>query len=262
MLSAEDLDAACVPLLEQLRVRRVVSAEQLADVTPTDYSDPYAWLSCYGQLRAWLSAAQPPRSDTAHDEADALVTRALREASISVPEAGDDISVYPKSFEGLLQLHVLSVQLDRLTARLSALLADGTPLDAVDTAVDIAVAISYVQQLIVWAWTAPGRGLPFAATESAPVVPAYVRAMGPADCLYVARAVTAFSEQLVALQILVDPTPSSAGDRRPSWAALFEALGAESHIDPRELAVTHSLGKVLSMTRLASDRLRPRTEDR
>jgi hypothetical protein len=252
---AEDLDGACTPLLAQLRARRVVSEEQLAATVPTDHTDAYAWLSCYGQLRVWL--VQVPAEATEHAQADALVTRALRDAPVLLPQIGDGIAVYPKSFETLLQLHVLNVQMDRLTARLAQLTSDGAPIDAVDTVVGVATATAYVQQLIAWAWCTPGSGLPFAATEAQPVVPAWVVALTPSELLAIAQAAHAFLETLGALQALIDPIPARDGGRRPSWSALFEAMGAEVHADPRELAVTYSLGKVLAMTRLASDRLRP-----
>ncbi len=255
MLSAADLDGACAPLLTQLRARRVVSEDQLTAVVPTDHSDVYAWLSCYGQLRAWLVTAVARTDDQA--TADALVTASLREVAIPVPGL-DGVAVYPKSLEGLLQIKVLDAQLDRLVARLVSVIGDDASLMEVDSGVQLVGAVSYVTQLLAWAWTSNTRGLPFAATDDDPTVPASVQAMGPRELLAIAEAAQGFTSSLAACQVLIDQTPSRDGGRRPSWAAFFEAVGAQTHIDPTELAVTHSLSKVLALAYLASDRQRPR----
>lgn len=254
-LTAADLDAACAPLADQVRTRRVVAPSVLEQATPTTHDDPWAWVSYYGQLRAWL--AMPAVTEDAHAAADALVTRAITDSPVPVPEAGEGLVVYPKSFATLSQLHILSLQLDRFTARVADLTADGTPLEALDAAVDVITACSYVQQLVCWAWLTPGPGLPWDVGDAHPVVPEAIQTLTPTAAMRIAAAVGTFAEQLVALQHLIDPTPAREGGRRPSWSGLFEALGAEAHVDPRDLAVTYSLGKVLAMTRLAGERLRP-----
>lgn len=252
-LTAEDLDAACVPLLDQVRVRRLASDAEVAALVPATHDDVWAWLTCYGQLRAWL--ARPVETADDHAAADALVTRAITEAPIVVAEVPGAV-VYPKSFATLAQLHILALQLDRFTAAVQQRTAADATLDDLDDAVNVITACTYVQQLLLWAWITPGPGLPWAVEEAQPEVPVHVQNLSASDAMHIARAVTAFDGQLAALQVLLDPVPVSRGGRRPSWSALFEALGAEAHIDPRDLAVTHSLGKVLAMTRLASERLR------
>lgn len=254
MLSAADLDQACLPLLEQLRVRRVVSAAELADITPADHSDAYAWLSCYGQCRAWLASSKGEGNDEA--EADALVMSALREVAMPV-DGLDGIAVYPKSLEGMLQIKVLDAQLDRLVAGLIGMIGDDATLKEVDSGVQLATTVAYVMQLLAWAWTSEGHSLPFKATDAQPVVPEHIVALTPAQLLAITQAAHQFSASLAACQALIDPTPARDGGKRPSWAGFFEAVGAQTHIDPRELAVSHSLAKVLAMAYLASDRQRP-----
>jgi hypothetical protein len=257
-LSPADLDAACTPLIDQVRARRLVSDGELTALVPTTHEDVWAWLHCYGQLRVWLANPKATGPDT-EAVADALVTAAIREVAIPVPGL-DGVSVYPKSLEGMLQLRVLDAQLGRLTAALVRAIGDDAAMIEIDGGVQLATATSYVMQLLAWAWTSPGHGLPFAAHEAMPVVPAHVQAWTPADLLAITQAAHEFTASLVAVQELVDPVPVSDGGRRRSWAAFFEAVGASTHIDPRELAVSHSLAKVLSMAYLANDRLRPRDQ--
>jgi hypothetical protein len=258
MLSAADLDGACTPLLAQLRARRVVSDAQLAEVVPTDHSDDYAWLSCYGQLRVWLAGGVPKDDDQA--AADALVTSALRDVPIPV-DGVEGLFVYPKSLEGMLQIMVLDAQLDRLVARLVAAIGEDASLLEVDTGVQLVNSVSYAMQLLAWAWTSEGYGLPFKASDPVPTVPEPITALGPEELLAITRAAHEFGARLAACQTLIDPTPVRNGGKRPSWAAFFEALGAQTHIDARELAVSHTLTKVLSLAYLASDRQRPRTDE-
>jgi hypothetical protein len=252
-LSVADLEAACLPLTEQVRVRRVVPPSELEEATPTDHEDPWVWLHFYGRLRAWLAIPAPQVDEQAR--ADALVTAALREVAIPVPGV-DGLSVYPKSLEGMLQLRILDAQLDRLVARLMALINDGT-LTELDAGLQLTTATTYVMHLLAWAWTFDGKGLPWKATDPQPLVPEHISALGPAELLAITQAAHEFGASLAACQTLVDPLPVRDGGKRPSWAAFFEAVGAQTHIDPKELAVTHSLAKVLSMAYLASDRQRP-----
>ncbi|MCC7055691.1 MAG: hypothetical protein IT355_20640 [Gemmatimonadaceae bacterium] len=252
-LSAATLDAVCAPLAEQVRRRRIVPAEQLIDATPADYSDPYAWLTYYGQLRAWL--AKPLPQNDAEASADELVTAAIREAPLPVSGL-DGFAVYPKSFETMLQLKVLDAQLDRLVARLMRMIGDDATLIEIDSGIQLASAVTYVTQLIVWTWTSEGAGLPFRPTDSEPIVPERIVALTPAELLAISHAAHQFGASLAACQELIDPVPVRDGGKRASWAAFFEAVGAQTHLDPRELAVTHSITKVLSMAYLASDRLR------
>lgn len=260
-LSAADLDAACVLLVEQVRVRRVVTPSELADATPTTHDDVWAWLHFYGKLRTWLERGASA-TETTEAEQDALVTAALREVPIPV-EGVDGLHVYPKSFEGMLQLQVLDAQLDRLTARLVAMVGDEASLSMIDgSGVQLANAVSYVTKLLAWAWTSEGYGLPFKATDPEPQPPDHITALGPAALLAITQAAHQFTRSIAACQALIDPTPAREGGRRPSWAAFFEALGSQTHIDARELAVSHSLSKVISLAHLAADRQRPaRSED-
>lgn len=253
MITAEELDQLCVPLADQLRIRRLVSPDELANALPSNHDDAYAWLSAYGQLRVWLARAKPRDDDQA--AADTLVTGAMREAPLPVPGV-DELMVYPKSFEGLLHIRVLDTQLDRLVSHLVNALRDEATFLEVDQGVQLATTVSYVIQLLAWAWTTPGPGLPFAAAEPQPVVPQHIQDLGPAELLAVTQAAHQFVAGIVACQTLIDATPTRDGGRRPSWAAFFEAVGAATHIDPRELAVSHSLAKVLSMAYIANDRLR------
>lgn len=252
MLDAAAIELLCVPLMEAVRARRLVPITTLADATPEPAADAVAWLQWYGQLRAWLAVA--PVADSEHASADARVMRAIREAPVAI--AGTSRAVHAKSFTTYVQLHVLSLQLDRLTARLAHLSEDTVPLEAMDRVVDVATAVTYVQHLIAWIWLAPGPGMPFDAQDPAPVVPPEITALTPEDLLQIAQAIGVFAEDLAALQQLVSAAAPDGATRRPSWSGLFEAVGAEWHIDARELAVTHSLGKVLALTRLAADRLR------
>lgn len=52
-----DLAAVCLPLIEQVRLRRIVPEADLTAIVPPDHSDPWAWMQCYGQLRAWLAVS-------------------------------------------------------------------------------------------------------------------------------------------------------------------------------------------------------------
>jgi hypothetical protein len=261
-LTAADLDVACSPLLAQLRARRVVSEAELTAIVPVDHEDAYAWLSCYGQLRAWVSGAGSGVTADSHDQADALVARSLRQAPVPLPEIGNGSwAVYDKSFQTLTHLLILDAQLNRLTARLVALTADGTTLDQIDDGLPVAEAVAYVTHLIVWTWITPGAGLPFDARDPAPVVPESVSTLSSLELLHIHRAIATFAQQTAALQVLIDPIAARDNGRRPSWSGLFESLGAEAHVDPGELAVTYGLNKVLAMTRLAGDRHRPVERD-
>jgi hypothetical protein len=253
MLDVAAIEAVCVPLMEEARARRVVSPTALAEATPEITDDAYRWLNFYGQLRVWLTAPATVVDEQAR--ADALVTAALREVAIPVPGV-DGLSVYPKSLEGMLHLRMLDAQLDRLVARLVTLMSDGT-LREIDEGLQLTTATTYVMHLLAWAWTSEGYGLPFKPTDPEPVVPAHIAALGPAELLAITQAAHEFGASLAACQTLIDPLPVRDGGKRPSWAAFFEAVGAQTHIDPKELAVNHSIAKVLSMAYLASDRQRP-----
>lgn len=257
VLSSPNLDAACLPLVEQVRLRRIVAEADLRAIVPQDHSDPWAWLSCYGQLRAWLAAPKPEARDQA--DADALVLHALREAPIPVPGL-DGIAVFPKSFATMLQLRILDAQLDRMTARLITMIGEGAGLPQIDGAIELSSAVTYAQGLAVWSWIHPGPGLPFDPLDAEPKVPDHVVNLTPADLLAIASAVNQFSASLAACQTLIDPVPSRDGGSRPSWAGFFEAVGASTHVNPRELAVTHSLGAVLARAYLAADRQRVRPD--
>ena len=98
-LDARELDTRCVPLIQAVRSRGVVPQAELDAVVPSDHSLIDVWLSLYGQLRAWVAMPDPRESKA--DDADALVTAAIREAPIPV-EGIAGTYVYPKSFETLL----------------------------------------------------------------------------------------------------------------------------------------------------------------
>lgn len=245
----------CTFLISQIRTRKAASEEELAEVIPTDTSDVRAWVQCYGRCHAWLAVARLKQQTSPGRDADALVTAAIRE--VPVPVRGvDDLAVHPKSFETLLQIQVLDAQLGRLTARLVAMIGDDATLTEIDGGIELASAVSYVIGLMAWAWTSEGTGLPFKATESEPVLPERIKALAPQELLAITAAAHEFSASLAAVQELIDTLPSRDGGKRPSWAAFFEAVGAQAHADPRELAVTQSLARVIAQSYLASDRLR------
>lgn len=256
-LDARELDTRCVPLIQAVRSRGGVPQAELDAIVPSDHSSVDAWLSLYAQLRVWVAMPDPRESRA--DDADALVTAAIREAPIPVPEI-DGFFVYPKSFETLLQIKVLDTQLDRLTARLVTMLGENATLAVIDGAVEVTGVVAYVTCLMVWAWTSEGPGLPFKASDPLPVVPDRITALTPPDLMAVVMAAHRFTESLAACQQLVDPTPARDGGRRPSWAAFFEAMGSELKMDPRELAVTSSITKVLATAYLARDRQQARPD--
>lgn len=256
-LSSQDLDALCVPLLAHVKMLRLATDDEIRDATPQDFTDVYEWLRYYGRLCAWI--AKPKAEDQTQADADGLVMDALREASIAV-EGVPELRVYPKSLETLLQIKVLDRQVDRLTGGLLSLTGDGATLAGIDAAVPLAEALSYCVNLCAWTWTTEGPGLPFKATDPAPVVPEHIAALGPIELLAITHAAHRFGASLAACQQLIDPVPTRDNGKRPSWAAFFEAVGAATNTDPRELAVTTSFASVLARAYLAGDRLRPRSD--
>ena len=250
-ISAQEIDLRCLSLIQAVKSRGVVPQAELDDAIPADQEDAEAWLSFYGQLRVWN--AMPETRAIESDAADALVTAAIREAPIPVPEI-DGCYVYPKSFETLLQIRVLDTQLDRLTARLISMLGEGASLEQIDGGVAVSACVAYVVHLLLWSWTSKGTGLPFDATNPEPTVPEHIKTLTSSQALAITFAAHQFSASIAACQQLVDPTPAREGGRRPSWAAFFESVGAELHMDAGELAVTSSLAKVLALAFLAGDR--------
>ncbi|MBC7841891.1 MAG: hypothetical protein H7099_06250, partial [Gemmatimonadaceae bacterium] len=237
-----------------LRHRGDIAAAELAAAVPPLEAPVSAWLSYYGQLNRWLAGA-PARVTNEHAIADRTVMDAMRNAPIAVK--GTTLQVFPKSFTALVHLAELDVQLDGLTRLYwSAQAADATAAER-DTIEAIAAALARAGALLVWAWTSPGRGLPWPATESAGELPLSIRELTPDDFLAVHDAVALMHARLQSLAVLLDPIRREQGGQRPSWSGLFHAMGMEIGTPASELMEAQSLEAVLAMAQLQAARNAP-----
>ncbi len=252
MLTVADLDAACAPLAHQLRLRGDIPAAELDAAVPALEAPASAWLSYHGQLHRWLAAPAAAADGAARETADATVLAALRRAP--VPVAGSALAVHPKSLATLLHL----VAIDRVIDSLTVLAAEAARPEADAATRDrlyaIAPLLARAIGLAVWVWTTPGPGLPFDPADPEPTVPEALLALGPDDLLAVHEAVQAVLARGAAVQALIDPTPADQGGTRPTWSALFHALGATLAVSPHELQVVRTFDEVLALLQLEGDR--------
>lgn len=257
MLTLADLDAACAPLAQQLRLRGDIPAAELDAAVPGPDATGDDWLRFHGQLHRWLAAPSgaPVAAASDHAAADARILEALSDTP--VPVEGTSLLVYPKSFVTLMHIAALDVTLDGLTRLYATCTTDEASAVERDQVERIGAAIAYTLGLVTWAWTTPGPGLPWDVSDGAPVLPAHIEALRPDETLTVHQAVATMHLRLAALQQLVDPVRAEDGGNRPSWSALFHGLGVELGVGADVLLAKKSLDAVLAMARLEVARNAP-----
>jgi hypothetical protein len=255
VLTVADLDAACTPIAAMLRRRGDIPVAEIDACIPSIEAPAEDWLRCYGQLQRWVAAPQAAAAAQSHVTADRAVLDAQRHAPM--PVAGTALAVYPKSYATLLRIAELDSAIDGLVRLLAVCLEGTASLEARDQLEPLEEALARAQGLIVWAWTHPGVGLPWDVREPAGEIPGEILALLPEEILLVHQTVAQQHARLQALATLIDPVRREAGGTRPTWSGLFQAMGFEMGVAPRELLEAQSLEAVLVNAQLQAHRMQP-----
>lgn len=250
---------ACEAMRKHLLARKHVTEDQIEAVWPKGRADNWAWVECYGSLRAWVweqSQGMGMRGD-----AEEKMLAALREEPTQVTLIdGTVVGVHPKGLDALLWLRARSWLCEWLAARTEAL-REAVSNGEIERA-DIAEPVTMLERLeselayqlgaIASVVTHPGpSGGPY--QEQGSEIPERWRDANPLD-LY--RVHGGFLEvnaaRLDALSRIVRPT-KSGNDQKMSWSVFIGTLAMRLDENPATLARDRSLVSLLATTRLARE---------
>ena len=253
-MSKKELQQKCATLEEKVRARRLASDDELAEYRPARKSAPlWDWIWWYAQLVRFCGRLE--QHESAGGEADALIVAALRAEPKTVGlDGGRSLQVYPKSFDALLNIHARDQLLLWSTTRYAALRDNKNSADALQFLERMAAEIAYQYQLLAWAATTEGPGLPFAAeSDERPTVPAAIAALEPWDILRVQQAFVEVNvARLNALDKLIEPPKGDEKGGRPSWSVFLGSLAMKWQVDPKKLMRDHALVQLLAVVKLAA----------
>jgi hypothetical protein len=234
--------------------RRADLGERLPPIPPDpDRADDFQWIYWYAQLVRFCGRLET--RDLATAEADGLVVAALRAdpREVRLLDTTTVLSVYPKSFEALLNVHARDQLISWLVARYAVCRQTANGPEVMDLLERLAAELAYQQQLMVWTATTAGHGLPFTIDDARPEPPEQIRALGPWDIVRMHQAFfDVNATRLQALEKLIRPSRDDAGGGRPSWSVFIGSMALKWRIDPVKLMRDHALIQLLAMVKIAA----------
>lgn len=218
------------------------------------------WIYCYASYVGMARREETPEERTRREDAEAAVLAALRDEPEPVElvqcEQGGaprTLHVYPKSFHALCHLTARDRELLKLSVAAHVLSDSGLEENA-QWGRELFAEISYQNQVMVWAVTAEGPGLPFPDTEPRPDPPAWTAALDPGDVIRVLRAHQLVNGKRIGLIGDLLSRGQDGGRRRgPGWATLAASAASELGVPSRTLLRDHALAGWLAQLSLAAE---------
>lgn len=249
-----ELQEKCRRLETQVRERGLATDAELTEYRPTPRpDDDFAWLYWYAQLVRFCGRLET--RDLASAEADGLVVAALRAdpREVRLLDGTTVLSVYPKSFEALLNVHARDQLLTWLATRYAVCRQTANPAEVMDLLERLAAELAYQQHLVVWTATTAGYGVPFAVDEARPTPPAEICALSSWDIVRIHQAFfDVNATRLQALEKLIRPSRDEVGGGRPSWSVFIGSMALKWRVDPVKLMRDHALIQLLAMVKIAA----------
>jgi hypothetical protein len=216
----------------------------------------WGWIRCYAQLHAYTRRKDPGEVEQERLGKQAALLEALADQPEVVPLAArnrdgdhDAITVYPKSYVALDEIHMRNLALARLSDQVATIEAAGSS-DDVDLLVRAYAEQTYLHRVIVWIATTPGPGLPYPERTQRPEPPEALGDLHPGDLYAIAAA---FQRINVMRLTVLDATRKK--ESAPDWTVFFATLAGDK--PTTDVMRDRSLSSVLASS---AERARGREE--
>lgn len=280
------LKERCGILEDHVRLRGYATADELAEYRPGGETNPgpktlWSWIWWLAQLTRFAGREEVmggQGGSTGHQEADALILDALRNApkELSFPSLEDGpcskhfakvegcdecegewpapriMSVYPKSLDALMWCHARDELLKWQTAQYDVLREYGGAKE-MDMLERVTAAMAREYRLLMWAVTTEGPRLPKELVEQEHPDPPEYTDIQPLEMLLVAKAhMEVNGERLHAIERLLAPAKADEKQlQRPSWSVFVGQMAIQMKVQPAKLMKDFSLGELLATAKVS-----------
>lgn len=232
-----------------LLARRVVDPVKLTHYWPGGEENTskklWGWIRCYAHFYSYSRKPDPAEVEQQRRAKQEALLEALADQPEVVQLAArnpdgdhETITVYPKSYVALDELHARNLALARLSDQVAAVEAAGITSD-VELLMRAYAEQTYLHRVIVWIATTPGPGLPFPEQSQRPEPPAALADLHPGDLYAIAAA---FQRVNVMRLTVLEATRKK--ESAPDWTVFFATLAGEG--PPTDVMRDRSLSSVLA----------------
>jgi hypothetical protein len=243
-----------------LLARRAVDPVKLAHYWPGGEENTnkklWGWIRCYAQFWSYTRRKDPAEIEQERRAKQQALLEALADqpevVQLAARQADGEhqtITVYPKSYVALDELHSRNLVLASLRDQVAVIESAGAPED-VELLQRAYAEETYLHRVIAWIATTPGPGLPYPEQTQRPEPPAALADLHPGDFYAIAGA---FQRVNVMRLTVLDATRKK--DTAPDWTVFFATLAGEG--PTTDVMRDRSLASVLASS---AERARGRQE--